>query len=229
MKRRNPKFEWETAFVQAGLTGNAGFVGLIMSSLDNGDGQGFFVSAASIARWTGLNEKTVRTQIKTLVDAGWVERTSRGGRRGGQALASTYRLTIPDGAKRALTSAQPEDDGSQPDSSALPVDQRSLHHPLLDLTSLSPGSEISAAVLETLPGEQRDMFMPSFENDGMWQYQPVLGNPVQHQDKPTTPSPLTAREERRQREHHVRTNRDEGLDEVGEPLAQRSERRRYRR
>jgi biotin operon repressor len=46
-----------------------------MSTYDNGDGRGFFISADTISQLTGMNERTVRTSIKKLQDAGWIKQT----------------------------------------------------------------------------------------------------------------------------------------------------------
>ncbi|GAB3261384.1 hypothetical protein GCM10027425_24770 [Alteromonas gracilis] len=230
VSRRNPKFEWETEFIKSGLTGNTGFVGLLMSTLDNGDGRGFFVSAKTIESWCGLNERTARTQINKLIDAGWIVRTSKGGRRGGQALASTYELVIPANSNRSNLPSQPERDVAQPDNSARPLDQVSLDPSPLDLSFFSPGDEVSGELVAGLQVEEKLLFVPSFSAGDLWMYAPDRAGVVKSPAEPApSPSPdLSPREERRQRDHFIRTNRDEGLDQFGEPVPPRHEQARYR-
>lgn len=239
---RNSKFEWETAFIQSGLTGNTGFVGLLMATLDNGDGRNFFVTAASIERWTGLNERTVRSQIDKLIDTGWLVRTKKGGRRGNAAWASEYRLSIPDGQARTKLSSQaersasqPENKVAQPEADARVLDHSSLDHPsldhsFLDPTSLAPGDELTGQQKNRLRPDQQDLFVPSFREGDYWVYEPELmarGSGASAEAIPPRDS-LSAREERQQRNHYERVNREEGLDANGEPLEQSARRKNSR-
>jgi hypothetical protein len=234
--KRNSKFEWQTAFIHSGLTGNTGFVGLLMSTLDNGKGDGFFVSAKSIESWSGLNERTVRTQIGKLMEEGWVVRTSRGGRRGGFARASTYQLAIPETATRLkLTSqpesadAQPEETVAQPGASARPLDHVSLNPSSLDLSLLCAGDEVSWEQVRELEEDEQRHFFPSFSAGDRWSYEPraTIDVEVVHQQV-VTERPAISKDDQRQRGQFVRMNRDEGLDQFGQPLPPRKTQARYR-
>lgn len=50
---------------------------------------------ALIARRTGLSQSTVKRCLRSLVAAGWLIQTQRGGSAGGRKLASIYRGSIP--------------------------------------------------------------------------------------------------------------------------------------
>jgi hypothetical protein len=214
--RRNPKFEWQSAFIEAGLTGNTGFIGLLMSTLDNGDGRGFFVSAARISTLTGLSERTVQERIRALREAGWIEQTKRGGHRGGRAMASSYALVIPAGAQPGVSRAQPEGPGAQPEASAVVLDQGPLDLTPLDPCSLKDGDELPTQAVKALDPKYRRRFFPSFDKENVMVYQgPVTVAPDRLQET------IDTRPEWKQRGGWERTLRDEGLDENGEPLKRR--------
>jgi hypothetical protein len=220
--KRNPKFEWQSAFIEARITGNTGFIGLLMSTFDNGDGKGFFLSAPTMANMTGMDERTIRTHVKRLQEAGWIRTTRRGGRRGLSTFANEYELTIPASSQPGGSRTEPGDPSSQPEQVARPVDQASLHQsPLdqvhLDVSTLSPGDEISEKAWQTLDGSQRQHFHPSFERDGVMVYEPPRVPPQ---------SPADLRPPSQQLRSHERMLRDEGLDEHGDPIKNRSRSRR---
>lgn len=145
--KRNPKFEWQTAFSRAQVAGNVGYVALYLSLFDNGDGRGLFRSVRQICEDTGLSDRTVRRCISELEESGWLTKSRRGGRRGSTAWASEYRLTYPDDPSRLR--AQPVTPGkpaplAQPDNGALQVVSTVAHpatddHPL-DPSPLDPSS-----------------------------------------------------------------------------------------
>ena len=98
---RNFKFEWQDEFTFRGPKKPATFrVGVAMANKDNGDGEGFFVSAEELTRSTPYTLRPVKTAIAELMETGWIKRTRKGGRTGsGSQWASEYRLTIPQGAE----------------------------------------------------------------------------------------------------------------------------------
>jgi biotin operon repressor len=216
--RRNPKFVWQSAFIKARLTGNTGFVGLLMSTIDNGDGKGFFISYAKISELTGLNERTVRDHVDRLRDLGWIVQTSRGGNRGGRALASTYALVIPEQPQLGATPPQPERSGSQQGAGTLTVDQATLDPSSLDPSTLKDGDELPEQVVSALGPEYRRRFVPSFYKDAVMVYLA----PTPHTPPAATAArPVDTRPEWKRRQTHERMLRDEGLDEYGEPLRRR--------
>lgn len=240
--KRNPKFEWETSFIQSGITGNAGMIGLLVATLDSGNGQGFHVSARSIARWTGLNEKTARIQLARLVESGWLHRTSTGGRRGNRVFASTYQLAIPDGSYRPKFSShqddqdaqpdrnvpQPEHQAPQPDAAPRPLDQVSLDQVSLDqvdTASLQPGDHITADKRLRLPPSEREMFVPGFYDNDVWIYEPEIMARVSEAARTaslSSPAPT-----RGQKRRLIENNRQEGFDENGQRLDRPSAPLRY--
>jgi hypothetical protein len=227
-KRRNSKFEWESAFIRSGHTGNTGFIGLLMATYDNGDGRGFFMSANQAEALTGLNEKTIRVHIGKLVETGWLKVTQRGGNQGGVARASRYELTIPAASQPGDVIAQPGNAASQPDGSTQVVDQDTLDPLSLDQSSpepqkgypdLKPGDEYPTFLVEKMDKEVRDHFYPSFERDGIMVYSAervVPSTPA----APATPSERAedTRSLDRQRAAYARQMREEGFDENGQPL-----------
>lgn len=122
---RNLKFRWSDAFTAYGPKKPATFrVGVAMSNKDNGDGKGFFASAEELAGNTPYTLRPVKAAITELLDAGWIERTRKGGRAGdGVKWASEYRLSIPSqGAEvSTLTPEQGQSQGAQ--SSTLSTSQ----------------------------------------------------------------------------------------------------------
>lgn len=196
MNGRNPKFEWQDAFAASGFTGNTGFIGLVMSLKDNGDGRNFFISYQRLSDITGLSVRTVQDHVGKLKEAGWVTVLHRGGNQGGTARATTYALTIP---KQAVSAGQPEDSAvqpadvePQPEASRHLVDQDSLDPSSIDpssqsqshwdaedvadstteLSELSAGAIVSGAWRSKLePGEQR-LFVPSFDPGDFWVFTP---------------------------------------------------------
>jgi hypothetical protein len=237
-QRLNAKFEWERAFIRSKITGNAGFIGLLMATFDNGDGRGFFVSADQMADLTGLHERTIRQQVKTLQQEGWITVTKRGGNQGGRARANHYALTYPGASQPEESGSQPEESGSQPeDTRAQPepsarvldhdsLDQFSLDHlslgrSSLDISSLQEGDEVGAEAFAALQPEEQDLFVPSFDHDGVMVYSPEIFEAIRrrasHQEFDHH-KPVDSRPEWKQKQEWERVLREEGLDENGEPI-----------
>lgn len=145
-KRRNPKFEWQSAFIASGLTGNTGFIGLLMSTFDNGDGNGFFITEKRITEMTGLSERSVRDHIGKLRSTGWVERVRTGRRVGGASWASTYQLRNPAETRTAQpedSTFQPATSGDQPAATFRHLDHVSVNHSGVD-QRINPASDDQA-------------------------------------------------------------------------------------
>lgn len=228
-KRRNSKFEWESAFIRSGHTGNTGFIGLLLATYDNGDGRGFFMSANQAEALTGLNEKTIRVHIGKLVDTGWLKVVQRGGNQGGVARASRYELTIPAESHPGNVAAQAADVGSQPVASTQVVDQEPLDQLSLDQSSpevnkgypeMKPGDEYPTFLVEKLDKDVRDHFYPSLDKEGIMVYSADRVVPPAPA-VPVAPSPARVEDTRsldRQRAAYARQMREEGFDENGQPL-----------
>ena len=236
MSKRNSKFEWETSFIQSGITGNAGLIGLLMATLDNGDGRGCRASARSVSRWTGLNEKTVRNNLALLMSSGWLVRTSTGGRRGGRVFSSEYQLAIPEGfyrpklsSQQELVSSQPEPATPQQGARTHPLDQVSLNQPSLnpiDVASLQPGDQVTEKELLKLHPRDREMFVPGFTDNDVWLYEPEItarASEAARVASASSPAPTQG-----QKRRLIESNRQEGLDENGQQLKPRSQTARYR-
>lgn len=221
-KSRNAKFVWQDAFITSGLTGNTGFIALLMATKDNGDGKGFFISANQIAEMTGLSERSIRTHITALRDAGWIEVTHRGGNQGGTARANRYKLTYPDAHQPEDPRRQPEPDRPLPEASNRLVDQYSLDQSLVDPASLKEGDALPVEVVKTLDPVYQARFFPPFDDrQGVLIYSPKL------------PSGQSAGGDTRSEESRRRGRgwmlREEGLDEYGEPKPRRTGASRPRR
>jgi hypothetical protein len=223
-RARNPKFEWQSAFIESGLTGNTGFVGLLMSTFDNGDGKGFFLSGARISQLRGLNEKTARIHVAKLRDAGWINQTRRGGNRGGAAYASDYALTIPQAGKSV---PEAEISGPEPERSALPIDQPPIDQPPIDPysiegfvqepSSMCEGQELPVSAVAKLPPAYRRFFAPSFSDGSTMVYSPSALGPTDPEPGPT-PARVDGRPEWLQRQQYEQQMKQEGLGPTGEPL-----------
>lgn len=225
-KELNSKFAWERAFIRSKTTGNTGFVGLVLSTFDNGDGKGFFMSANKASQLTGLSERTCRRAITDLRHAGWLVATRRGGNQGGVARASTYRLQIPTAAQSTEGIPQPEDPRPQPEADDPVVDPVTSIDPLqpqahsVDVSNLEDGDEVPTGTVAELTQAQQAHFSPSFDADEMWVYSSTaLSAVVESQE-----SPVDTRSELARRNSHAWSLREEGLDPMGEPLPKRTRR-----
>lgn len=119
MTGRNPKFEWQDAFIQADLTPSEFKVGQAVANRWNGDNNQPYASAEWLSTTTGYSVRQVRRAIAGLREKGWLAQVSRGGRRGDQTWASRFRLTVPN-----VTPMTPNVTpvSSQRDISVTPVD-----------------------------------------------------------------------------------------------------------
>jgi hypothetical protein len=126
-REQPPRFPWERALLASGVTGTRFVVLLVLATFARTDGT-VRVGAEQLAAGTRLNERTVREHLKGARADGWVELVERGHHAwgGGKGRVSTYRLTIPQPARRdpveeaAPETAQPgprdpvEDDADDP-------------------------------------------------------------------------------------------------------------------
>ncbi|MFZ6002630.1 MAG: helix-turn-helix domain-containing protein [Actinomycetota bacterium] len=105
---------------------------LTLGTFMDKDGANAYASQATLARGTGLADRTVREHLKAAVDSGWLERTQRGHRRGCVGLASVYRASLPARVRQLEetstgTPTPVEDDpnrredGSQPADGSIPT------------------------------------------------------------------------------------------------------------
>lgn len=94
--------EWRRALSskRCTLPATARHVGLAASLYADPDGPNVRPGAARLADDTGLSTKAVRAALATLVDAGWLRLSHRGGRKGQKREANTYTLVIPNGGTR---------------------------------------------------------------------------------------------------------------------------------
>lgn len=93
--------DWARAVTDSGLLRDGLHVQAVVPVLTRyapgaphkGRGWAFFLSVDRVIHHTGVSASTVKRGFRTLAEAGWVERVSRGG--GVNAKASEYRLTRP--------------------------------------------------------------------------------------------------------------------------------------
>lgn len=109
------RFEWERALRgDASVTGGLMLVLLTFATYTNKGGIGY-PGADRLAAAVGLSNSTVRRHLTDAARRGWLERETRGGRRGdGTSIAARYRLSQPptgeqlsDGVNRSLHAPQP--------------------------------------------------------------------------------------------------------------------------
>jgi hypothetical protein len=89
-RRLSPLFSWRSSICDSDLEPTARHVALTLSLHMNERGGSAFPSAPTLARETGLHERTVRTHLNELVQLGWLARELRPGR------VSVYSAAIPD-------------------------------------------------------------------------------------------------------------------------------------
>ena len=89
-------FKWRSAIWNSTLSSSAKLACICLSEFANSDGSKCFPSLPTIARVTGLNEKTVRRNLTLAVDAGFIKRTAIGG--GQEWRNYLYTPQLPEGA-----------------------------------------------------------------------------------------------------------------------------------
>ncbi|NMD55201.1 MULTISPECIES: hypothetical protein [Tsukamurella] len=144
------KFAWMKALGRTkGLSAAQYACAIAVWNNSNGDGVGAFVSAASVARDTGLAVSTTERAMRTLRDRGVIVQTSRGG---GRRRASMYSLGVLAAAETPALTPGVDDEtpaltpGSESDSPALtPGDDSGT-------PALTPGSFLESPALT--PGKQ---------------------------------------------------------------------------
>lgn len=90
------RFAWERAVRDAPLAAMAKLLLLTVGTYLHADGSGARPSMETLSKSTGLKERAVRKHMADVLAAGYLERVTRGHRRGdGAAVASTYRACLP--------------------------------------------------------------------------------------------------------------------------------------
>lgn len=102
-----PLFGWRSAILDSKLGPTARFVALVISLHMNERGGSAFPKGATIAKESGLNERTVWRSIGDLQDQGWITVETRPG------TSNLYRATIPTGTVSETVGHSVIDDGAQ--------------------------------------------------------------------------------------------------------------------
>lgn len=139
--RRNPKFEWQDAFMRASLTPSEFKVGQAIANRWNGDDAHPYASAEYLSDATGYSVRQVRRALAGLRAKGWIAQVHRGGKRGTEVHASRFRLTHPNVSQRdmgVLPNVTPV--SSQRDMGVTQVDQ-SLDQPIDPSAQVASHSE----------------------------------------------------------------------------------------
>ncbi len=91
------RFKWERALRQSGLPPSTRLVLLALASYMDTDGTRAFPSQLTLARDTGLSDRTVRGHLARAIAEGWLVCIARGHRRGdGTTRSNSYAAKIPD-------------------------------------------------------------------------------------------------------------------------------------
>jgi hypothetical protein len=91
----SPLFTWRSAVCESGLPPTTRHVALTLSLYMNERGGSAFPGASRLSHDTGLHEDSVRKHLLSLVHAGWLRQTHRGGLKGAKRTANTYVATVP--------------------------------------------------------------------------------------------------------------------------------------
>jgi hypothetical protein len=89
------RFEWERALLASDVAGNALLVLLALGTYMDRRGAGAHPGATRLSADTGLGISTVRRHLSDSTRAGWLRRTTRGGRRGHVRTSAEYASAIP--------------------------------------------------------------------------------------------------------------------------------------
>jgi len=94
--RQSYRSRWEQLFRQdahaSGVTRGAIGTGLMMQTYANADGTSITVSQGTLARQQGVTTRTIRSDLRNLEGAGWIQTVTRGS---GPGHPSEHRLAIP--------------------------------------------------------------------------------------------------------------------------------------
>lgn len=91
-----PLFTWRSAISESALPPTCRHVLLALSLYMNEKGGSAYPGSARLAHDTGLNQRTVKTQMGHAEKCGWIRVVQRGGStKGGKRLASEYVAHIP--------------------------------------------------------------------------------------------------------------------------------------
>ncbi len=89
------RYEWERIVRRARLGAPTTAVALALATYADRDGSRIFPGADRLAAVTEYSIRSVRESLKKLRTLGLIERVTKGGHRGGAAVADVYRLAIP--------------------------------------------------------------------------------------------------------------------------------------
>lgn len=94
----SPLFTWRSAIAspECALSSTARLVALTLSLHMNERGASCFPSVATLAKETGLSDRSVQKSIALLEADGWLEVKQGGSPRGGRRAANTYRAAFPE-------------------------------------------------------------------------------------------------------------------------------------
>lgn len=104
------RYDWERWLRRCVLPPTTKLVGFVMATYSARDGSRVFPGVCRLSATTGLSERTVRTALGNLRDAGLIERVAEGGRRGTQAFTDVHRLVIPADLMDRVELLNPEED-----------------------------------------------------------------------------------------------------------------------
>lgn len=90
------RFEWERLLLRCDLPRTTKYVGLVLAVFTNRDGGNAHPGNRRLAALTGLKERALENNLKTLRELGLIERTEEGNGNRYYRRADCYRLTLPD-------------------------------------------------------------------------------------------------------------------------------------
>ncbi|MBK9181452.1 MAG: helix-turn-helix domain-containing protein [Acidimicrobiales bacterium] len=88
-------FTWRSAVVESDLASTTRHVALTLSLHMSERGDSCWPSVRTLARETGLDERTVRGHLHVLLEGGWLERVARNGGEWSEGRPALYRATHP--------------------------------------------------------------------------------------------------------------------------------------
>lgn len=213
------RFEWERVIRRIIMPPRVKLLALVLASYADPDGSRVRPGVDVLAAVTGASERTVRRQMRTLVDDyGLLRQVVRGGGRHGRGRANVYQLAVPTDLldrvellppdtelrKTPATQVTGQDtdtpatqvtghsDVSPVDNTETPVTQvagQSGPSPISD-RSHGTTSESMSGQMDSLSGHPGDRLPPTY-------HQP----PIDHPSSYVPTEPPTAREDRSQNDH----------------------------
>lgn len=147
---RFSRYDWERWVRRCVLPSSTKLVAFVMATYAARDGSRIFPGVARLAAVTCLSERTVRTALGNLRDAGLIERVYPGGRRGQMAFADVHRLAVPADLAERVELLNPDED-AMPKRQPLPPGKPSKQASNRQMSAPQPATDDAQPATDDAP------------------------------------------------------------------------------